>query len=361
MTTRADRLRTALDVYRLTDDWIDEWSRVLVNKKDEADAARDACLAILAEAEKERDLLQARVERQTDWYQQRFDALRTWVETEVRPTLPGAAHRYFSICANGSPSPHESADWTETLHAAKTGRYVAEAALVKATVERDDLAAEVERLRAQHRLAYEILVDFVPRDGSDDNITGIAERAAQMLAERVAVEKERDGLGAEVDRLYNLCVATVDQRDAALAKFDSIGRHRGMLVKMAAEYEEAAAKVARYEAPGPALLVAEHDIACTRNCRKRVVGCCACCTVTCPFETRDDAYREQHARCVAVVERAIASAEQEIVDAKKDARAAIDNNAPRYERDECEARQHAASGFLAGVRGCLAALKDGAK
>ena len=51
-------------------------------------------------------------------------------------------------------------------------------------------------------------------------------------------------------------------------------------------------KLARYEAPGPALLTAEHDKFC-----QHVVDC------GCNIGSKDAAYREQHARCVAVVER----------------------------------------------------------
>lgn len=66
------------------------------------------------------------------------------------------------------------------------------------------------------------------------------------------------------------------------------------------EREQQRAILARYEAPGPALLVAEHDLACTRRCLERAIGCCSCCTGSCGFEVRNAAYREQHARDVAV-------------------------------------------------------------
>ena len=57
-----------------------------------------------------------RLKQQTDWYQQRFNALRTWVNREVRPLSEEAAHSYFAIVANGSPAPHEQADWRDTMH-----------------------------------------------------------------------------------------------------------------------------------------------------------------------------------------------------------------------------------------------------
>lgn len=57
-----------------------------------------------------------RFERSIDFYQQRFEALRTWVKGEVEPLSHDVAHRYWAIVANGSPAPHESADWKNTLH-----------------------------------------------------------------------------------------------------------------------------------------------------------------------------------------------------------------------------------------------------
>lgn len=64
---------------------------------------------------REAELLR-RLEQQTDWYQQRFNALRQWVNSEIRPLSEEAANRYFAIVANGSPAPHEQADWKETMH-----------------------------------------------------------------------------------------------------------------------------------------------------------------------------------------------------------------------------------------------------
>lgn len=64
----------------------------------------------------EHEQLRERLEKQTDWYQQRFNRLRKWVKEEVEPLSKEVADRYFSICANGGPAPHESADWTDTMH-----------------------------------------------------------------------------------------------------------------------------------------------------------------------------------------------------------------------------------------------------
>ena len=65
------------------------------------------------------------------------------------------------------------------------------------------------------------------------------------------------------------------------------------------------ARLARYEAEGPTLLKAEHDsdcffVECTQDCEEGAVSGDCDCTKS----IREDAYREQHARCVAVVGRA---------------------------------------------------------
>lgn len=82
----------------------------------------------------ERNIVLARLEKSTDWYRQRFNRLRKWVKEEVEPLSADAARRYYAICANGSPAPHESADWTDTLHAAR--------------LERDAAIARVKELEA---------------------------------------------------------------------------------------------------------------------------------------------------------------------------------------------------------------------
>lgn len=60
-----------------------------------------------------------RLERQTDWYQQRYNAVSKWVKKEVEPLSKDVAHRFFAIVANGSPAPHEAADWRNTMHGLK--------------------------------------------------------------------------------------------------------------------------------------------------------------------------------------------------------------------------------------------------
>lgn len=85
------------------------------------------------------DRVERRLSAQTDFYQQRFNTLWTWVNNEVRPLSEDAANRYFAIVANGSPAPHEQADWRDTLHGLKLRAERAEQ-------QRDSLVAVLARL-----------------------------------------------------------------------------------------------------------------------------------------------------------------------------------------------------------------------
>lgn len=85
-------------------------------QRSEREADTTAALAELAALRAEVATAKSRAENATDWYQQRFNRLRRWVEEEVRPLSVDVAHRYYAIGANGSPSPHESSDWTVTMH-----------------------------------------------------------------------------------------------------------------------------------------------------------------------------------------------------------------------------------------------------
>lgn len=90
-----------------------------------------------------------RLQQSTDWYQQRFNRLRRWVKEEVEPLSAEVAHRYFSICANGSPAPHESADWTNTMHGLAVRAEVSERRLSEATETADELRLKVLELQTE--------------------------------------------------------------------------------------------------------------------------------------------------------------------------------------------------------------------
>jgi hypothetical protein len=96
----------------------------------------------------ERDEARKRLEQQTDWYQQRFNRLRKWVKEEVEPLSKEVAHRYFSICANGSPAPHESADWTDTMHGLKLRAEQAEKQRDEALFKLAEAKSDIRMLRA---------------------------------------------------------------------------------------------------------------------------------------------------------------------------------------------------------------------
>ena len=77
-----------------------------------------------------------------------------------------------------------------------------------------------------------------------------------------------------------------------------------------ARLAEVESRLARYEAPGPAVLVAEHDAKCPRD-----ICSWGCSEPNCYKNIRDAAYREQHARDVAAVERLLREAEKSADDA----------------------------------------------
>ena len=69
------------------------------------------------------------------------------------------------------------------------------------------------------------------------------------------------------------------------------------------ERDEALANVARYEAKGPVLLVAEHADMCEAHFAINGERICNDPDADCSVAYIDDAYRDQLARCVAVVQR----------------------------------------------------------
>jgi hypothetical protein len=77
-----------------------------------------------------------------------FDHTCDYQLVSARPGDPlshDVAHCYWAIVANGSPAPHESADWRNTMHGL---RLRAE----QAVRERDEARAEVERLKTDVRI-----------------------------------------------------------------------------------------------------------------------------------------------------------------------------------------------------------------
>lgn len=134
---------------------------------------------------------ESRLERQTDWYQQRFNRLRQWVNEEVKLLSEEVATRYFSICANGSPAPHESADWRETMHGLTLRAERAErelAALRKAVLDASVLRATC----AKHEIDPSFRVHL--RETEWDRIKEIAKGKREAMSEESLkkIERERD-------------------------------------------------------------------------------------------------------------------------------------------------------------------------
>lgn len=167
----------------------------------------------LNEISDERDELYKRIERQTDWYQQRFNALRKWVESEVRPISEEACKRYYAICANGAPSPHESAEWQDTLHGLTLRAERAESSLSKAhaqlkaigdLLERDDENTVANRVKT---LIEKLTADRDDANRRCDSVLRMADYNAEhmerhlngLIIERDVLRQERDLLKAELN------------------------------------------------------------------------------------------------------------------------------------------------------------------
>lgn len=190
--------------------------------------------------------------------------------------------------------------------------------------------------------------------------------ASQTLVECIGapgplyVEDAAKSAVAEVERLR----ASVAALDADRVKAcEALVRASAAHSVAQQERDAALAKMARYEAPGPALLVAEHDGECgavvgwVHNNTSDSFGDAQWDMLgEILHDMRDAAYREQHARCVAVVEAARLPEEHtEECDAYSE----------RVGRRKCinalcdgEVRAEAAEKQLAA---CLATLKDGAR
>lgn len=167
----------------------------------------------LNEARDERDMAEQRLQTSTDWYQQRFNALRKWVETEVRPLSEDTARRYFAICANGSPAAHESADWKDTLHGLTLRAENAELRLRESRSLLQSIADLVEpggdgtpygRIEAAIRTLTEERNDALRRLDSfikmaDYNADCMEKHLTGVIQEREVIRSERDQLRAQLN------------------------------------------------------------------------------------------------------------------------------------------------------------------
>jgi hypothetical protein len=157
----------------------DDDMAILARQTKRAAELRDE-LKIMAQVatgfQRERDEAISSRDFSRDWYGQRFQRLRRWIDEEVRPLSEAVARRYFSICANGTADPYEPQEWRDTIHGQTIRAEQAER-------ERDRLAAEVERLRAEIA------------DADAIHVYQLAERdrlAAEVERLRAALENVRD-------------------------------------------------------------------------------------------------------------------------------------------------------------------------
>lgn len=156
-------------------------------KADSDDLTRDGLLLALAANKVAHN-------KSIDWYQQRFKAIRKWVDTEVRPRSEEVANRYFAIAANGSPAPHERADWSETMHDLTLRAEQAER-------QRDSLVAVLACLFGWEDKTYAHAVMHV-------------ENAVENLrADFKAAEKTIESLQAQLDLAHKFHDVAVKERD----------------------------------------------------------------------------------------------------------------------------------------------------
>lgn len=167
--------------------------------------------------------------KSVDFYQQRFNALRKWVENEVRPLSEDIAHRYYSIVANGSPTPHESADWQNTLHGLTLRAEWAERQLGSITKERD------EALRRQDSILK--MADF--------NAEHMDKHMQEIIQEREFLRQDRDRLKADLDQVNSDYFISERQMIKALADEFSRGVER-----MRAEALRAIVHLSHEDGPG---------------------------------------------------------------------------------------------------------------
>jgi hypothetical protein len=146
------------------------------------------------------------IEKVRDWYQQRANRLRRWVLEEVKPLSEEAATHYFAIWANGSPVPHEAADWTETMHGLRLRAELAEhrEAIWRNESQRlgwpKDAQAEIDSLRTSLTI-----VGHSAKQEREFSLKLLAERDAARAALAEAEEKlqeieERRFRDAEAER-----------------------------------------------------------------------------------------------------------------------------------------------------------------
>lgn len=157
---------------------------------EEARAAANAFLRASELAEAYEAEVAKRIESNTDWYQQRFDRLRAWVLNEVKPLSEDVAHRYFAIVANGSPAPHESADWTNTMHSCKLKLERAE----KRTAELEKLVSDCHDVMATQKKRVEELERW---NGIWQLAAEFAESNMKHLQSQLAWTPVGDGLPTE--------------------------------------------------------------------------------------------------------------------------------------------------------------------
>ena len=182
------------------------------------------------------------------------------------------------------------------------------------TLERESAELRDELANAGNHKACAQKVALLERDNAElrkqsEALDREVERWRQQEEHRAicCVENEQNARKAEAEltAMRERAERAERERDENDARWCAEVGHAN---KWCARARELEARLARYEAPGPALLVAGHNGPCTEWYRRS--GVRRCRAHDCDAEIRQDAHEEQHARCVAVVERVLREAEK---------------------------------------------------
>jgi len=368
MTTRADRLRAAIEAYGEATAMVRYVDASNERMREEyrcvaADMMAQA-LAILTEAEVDGDRLQTIADEAFGPFAtEPTDALLTLVERgifEQRKALAEAEkeiERQIARVESMDNTVTAVADvwrgkvaeleaevkWLRAQLDEYAGSAVASAAMLaraqrkSAEKERDDAVA-LAKLREEQRanLAWNYTRSEEAHLAKCRENDDLHERLTSACEERAALEKQREVIGAELLTALQARDDARRERDDLKAEVERLRAHLGYTLEA---HAKATATLARYEAPGPALLEDDNDLECPL-CEQHPALDSEPHDHFQAVDCMRAGAKQQHARCVAVVERV-----------------------EREERSRWDGvlGGRGESNYLRGVRACLAALKDGAK
>lgn len=112
-------------------------AKALLDRVDAAEAVNAAKDGVIAEQARRLGEAQKSQEFTSDWYKERFERMDHWMRNRVPSEVK---NEYFSIQANGIPTPWEKPLYVETIHGLKLQAKAAEAQVESMRKERDEEA-----------------------------------------------------------------------------------------------------------------------------------------------------------------------------------------------------------------------------